>query len=191
MRRSREDAADSRQRIVSQAARLLRQNGIDRLGVAEVMQAAGMTHGGFYRHFASREALVAEAIHAAFDDTPSVVDPSEKSLSRKRIGDYIGRYLSLGHVEQPEIGCPIAAVGGEIGRAADDARKAFSQRADDQITSLSAALETTPGAERADAIRLLATLVGAVVLARSVQDETTRADILKAARNGIEHLITR
>jgi TetR/AcrR family transcriptional regulator, transcriptional repressor for nem operon len=191
MRRSREDTADSRQRIVSQAARLLRQNGIDRLGVAEVMQAAGMTHGGFYRHFTSREALVAEAINAAFDDTPSVGEPYEKSPSRKGIGDYVDRYLSLGHVEQPEIGCPIAAVGCEIGRAADDARKAFSQRAEDHIASLFDSLQAIPGAERADAIQLLATLIGAVVLARSVQDETTRADILKAARDGIEHLITR
>lgn len=191
MRRSREDTANSRERIVSQAARLLRQNGIERLGVAEVMQAAGMTHGGFYRHFTSREALVAEAIKAAFVDTPSVVDPSSASPARNGIGDYVDRYLSLGHVEQPEIGCPIAAVGGEIGRAAGDARKAFSQRSEDHIASLSAALETTPGAERAEAIRLLATLIGAVVLARSVQDETTRADILKAARDGIDHLITR
>lgn len=191
MRRSREDTADSRQRIVSQAARLLRQNGIDRLGVAEAMKAAGMTHGGFYRHFASREALVAEAINAAFDDTPRVVDPSAKSPSHSGVGDYVDRYLSLGHVEQPEIGCPIAAVGGEIGRSTGDTRETFSQRAESHLAILSAALETTPGTGKTAAIQLLATLIGAVVLARSVQDETMRADILKAARNGVEHLIAR
>lgn len=187
MRRTREEAAESRQRIVTTAARMVRQGGIDGLGVAEVMKAVGMTHGGFYRHFASKDALVAEALDAAFDDLPGVLDPGAGSTSISEIQAYVDQYLSAGHVAHPEIGCPLAAIGGEVGRGSDDARETFSRRAQERIEMIAAAMEAASQEPRADAIRLLATMIGAVVLARSVQEETSRTEIIEVARVGLAH----
>ena len=186
MRRTREEAAGSRQRIVAAAARIVRQHGIAGLGVAEVMKAAGMTHGGFYRHFASREALLAEALDAAFDDLPGLAGPDGGAGTIAAVRGHVDAYLSAGHVAHPEAGCPLAAVGGEIARAPHPVRETFGRRTRERIGTLASALGASSPAPRPEAIRLLATMVGAVVLARSLPEGPDRDEVLAAARAAVD-----
>lgn len=188
MRRSRDDTAQSRKKIVAEAARLVRQNGLERLGVGEVMQAAGMTHGGFYRHFASKEALVTEALEAAFNDVPIKLDPETGAPVEAALTHYVEEYLSFGHVATPSAGCPVAALGAEVSRATDDVRAAFMRRTERLIDTVARGMGPDE-ASRADAIRLLSTLIGSVVLARSVTTEVAQAEILTAARDGVKALL--
>lgn len=180
MRVSREEAAASRKRITEEAARLMRENGIAATSVADVMSAAGMTTGGFYKHFASKDDLAAAAVRAAFD---SVLAPMQQVAAKQ--GDaaarsrYLKTYLSEAHVRSPGKGCPVAAMGADGGRAADLLGPAFARGVEDILAFLGAAEMTTT--ERAALIRQMATLVGTVIIARAVGDGDLREEVLAAA----------
>jgi TetR/AcrR family transcriptional repressor of nem operon len=190
MRMSREAMARHHDEIVAGAARLLRERGLEGTSVADLMQAAGLTHGGFYRHFDSKEALVAEASEAAF---AGMLDSIEAGFAKLGPADglkrFVNRYLSIQHVNGPGSGCPVAALGGEVARAGTDVQEIFAQRLGKQIDTLSAGLEGGPGERKAKVMRLLAMLVGAVVIARSVGDDRLGADVLKACRDETERLL--
>ena len=141
MRRSIKDKADSRRRITSAAARLIREGGVAAMGVAEVMKAADMTHGGFYRHFPSKDALVAAAVRQAADDMLSRLDDLSGEELRSAVRSYLSDYLSLGHVAHPEIGCPIAATAGEGARAGEDIRAVYAATVQRMHAALSRGLD--------------------------------------------------
>lgn len=156
--------AASHTRIVNVASRRIRRDGIDSVGVAELMNEAGLTHGGFYRHFASRDQLVAEAIDVA------LAHGSQPSYAAAEVGGadaVIDGYLSRSHREKPETGCAVAALATDIARSNPCARNAYSRQVR-RYTELLASL--TPGRDADEAYLILAALVGALVLARAVDD---------------------
>jgi TetR/AcrR family transcriptional repressor of nem operon len=166
MRRSREDAAQTRRTIVEAASRLFRERGIAATSVADVMESVGLTVGGFYRHFESKDALVAEAIDHA-------------STERTRIE--LARYLSQAHRMNPGVGCPVAALCSEVAHEGRPAKKAFTRALQRLLDGVSAAFPE--GSKlRADVLHAASSAVGALVLARATSDDALANDLLAATR---------
>lgn len=184
MRRSKEDAARTREAIVSKAAELFRKHGVSSTSVADIMKAVSLTHGGFYRHFGSKEELVSEALKLAFAETVAGVGNAfaDRQSREDRLKAFEDYYLSERHVENPEFGCPAAALAGEWAKA-DDADKAeFSIGVNAMLANLE---ENLPGDEeerRIEALNVFARQLGAVVLARATNKELA-AEILAANRS--------
>lgn len=182
MRYDKEHKARARDRILDEAAKAIRAEGPDRIGVAGVMKRAGLTHGGFYAHFASKEALVAEAIGRMFDGPYSrLARETEGRPPAEALASYIDFYLSPAHRDARDRGCPLPALSGEIARMPDDAREAFATRMDG-LRAAFARLLADMGRDDAEALAAsaIAEMVGAVALARTVPD-TGRSDALLAA----------
>ena len=180
MRVSREEAQASKKRITQEAARLMREKGIGATSVADVMTAAGMTTGGFYKHFASKDDLTAAAVRAAFD---SIIIPiqrnAEKAGPAPARAAYLRHYVSQAHVRNPGKGCPVAAMGADGGRDTALLAPEFRQGVEEILAFLGADDMTKPA--RAALIRQMAALVGSIVLARAVGDGDLRDEILAAA----------
>jgi TetR/AcrR family transcriptional repressor of nem operon len=171
--------ADVRARIVRAAAAALRRGGLSGVSIPALMKRAGLTHGGFYGHFRDRDRLVAEAIVSAAMDTATGVFADELSLEQA-----LRRYLSEEHVAHPEQGCVVAALGSEGAHQPAPIRRAFAEVARGLIGLVEKKLHPgkparTPGD---DALRLTSAMVGAVLLARLVDDQTLAERILRAAR---------
>ncbi len=179
MRVSRAAKAESREKIVAAAARRLRAVGVEGASVADVMADAGMTHGGFYRHFADKDALVAAAVAAAFVEFTEGLAADVERGDPAAVTMFIDRYLSEGHVTHPEFGCPVPAAGADIARGGPAARQAFGAGAAAMIDAMAAAL---PGPRRrARAWRQFAMMAGAVLIARA-SDPATAGEVLAAVR---------
>lgn len=184
MRRSKEETAASRRRILKEAGRLYREKGFDGVGVAEIMEAAGMTHGGFYRHFPSKEALIAEAMGEAFIDRIAPLSPDAGGGGVELIRAYIELYLSKKHLERPGLGCPLAAVGSEAAHFGAPVSEVFSAGTERIIERIAGALGDGGDAHRSEALRLMATLVGAVVIARAAGARSDLgAEVVEAVRH--------
>lgn len=186
MRVSREEKERSRRRIVAAASRRFRGHGIAGTSVADVMADAELTHGGFYRHFASKDELLAAALEETFAGMLAPIEsagtPRERAEAIRR---FVARYVSAEHAASAADGCPIAALSTEIPREADAARAAFSQGVERTLTALSDLGDGATPADRDEARERLITLVGAVVLARSSTPRTAR-DILRVARRALD-----
>jgi TetR/AcrR family transcriptional regulator, transcriptional repressor for nem operon len=182
VRRTREATAESRQTIVTTASRLFREKGFDGVGVADIMAAAGLTHGGFYRHFASKEALIAEAMADAFAEKARLLEADGKDELMRKARSYVIDYLSSGHVSMVGIGCPIAALGSEAPHMGKPVADVFAQGIEQLLGPLASALDASSPNARPSALRLLAILVGAVVIARAVDAQELRDELLAAAR---------
>jgi TetR/AcrR family transcriptional repressor of nem operon len=171
MRRSREEAAETRRRIVEQASRLFRAKGIDAVSVADIMGSLELTVGGFYRHFDSKEALVAEAIDAA----------SLKSVGKQpaAAAEALARYLSEGHRRDAAGGCPVAALCSEVAHQGRATKKAFTTAMERLVGSIERLM---PGAGRKKVLQTAAAAVGALMLARASADDDLAAEILEAVR---------
>ena len=168
MRITKEKKQENHDRIVAIASELFRERGFDGVGVADLMEKAGLTHGGFYNHFASKEALIAEAATRGF------VETSER-YAGYGVGDVIDAYVSRAHRDLRGQGCPAAALSGEAARLPEDVRAVFGAGIAGLVSSLEGSLAGQPNA-RAQAISLLAQAVGAVVLSRACQDGSALAD---------------
>jgi TetR/AcrR family transcriptional regulator, transcriptional repressor for nem operon len=189
MRRSKQATAESRRTITETASRLFRAQGFANVGVADVMQAAGMTHGGFYRHFASKEALMAEAMSHAFGEVSARLSlqaaNDTASSPAARLTAYVEDYLSRGHVDHPELGCPIATMGTDAPHAGAEVGAAFATGAEQLVRRLTEALGNASPAPREDALRLLASLVGAIVIARAVSPSPLLDEVMAAVRTDL------
>jgi TetR/AcrR family transcriptional repressor of nem operon len=188
-RRSQQDKAKSHERIVDIAAARIREAGTATPSVAEIMQAAGLTHGGFYKHFQSRDDLVAEAVDRTFADsraaTAAVVDGAEDPLTA-----FVDWYVSAEHRDNPASGCGVVALGAEVARSDARVRAAYTE----QVQSYLARLEQLLGDTGADADApadpetrrqakvMLSTLVGAVLVARAVDDPGLSDEIIRDVR---------
>ena len=140
MRKSRDVTAASRTRIIAAASRMLRARGLATTSVADMMQAAGMTHGGFYKHFQSKDELAALAIRSAFDSIAARFDQAhEEDGPEAATAAYLAQYLSKGHVEHPELGCPMAALGADAGRHPSSFAQEFRDGAEQLIERLTRA----------------------------------------------------
>jgi len=179
MRVSREEAARSRERIVEGAARLFRERGFG-AGVADVMGAAGLTHGGFYAHFASKDALMGAACERALEGARERWRQRALSDPRHPIEALARGYLSERHRDDPGAGCVVAALGTESAREGPPVRHAITRWLADSFDFLA---RFTPGrgaARRRRAIALHASWLGAMVMARAVDDPALSREILEA-----------
>lgn len=178
MRVSREQVAINRQKILEAASRLFREHGYDAVTVADVMSAAGLTHGGFYGYFKSKDELIAQTLdHVYSQGTDSAID-----LSR-----YASSYLSRQHCENVALGCPTAALAAETARQTPQARAAMAAGLQRQLERFSSGMQDadTAAARRA-AIGGWSAMVGAVVLARLFDDPALSDEILNATREWID-----
>ena len=173
------------ERIVDTAARAIRRSGYDGAGVAEIMKEAGLTHGGFYAHFDSREEMLAEAADRAGADTVATLArvaaaaPPEQALKA-----LLRAYLSKAHIESVETGCAVAALGSEMPRQATRVRRAATRRIKEMIDLVARQSPDwgQPGAHER-ALVTMATAVGALVLARAVDDPKLSNALREAALN--------
>jgi TetR/AcrR family transcriptional repressor of nem operon len=180
MKVTREQAAQNRERIVETAARLFREKGFDGIGVADLMKAAGLTHGGFYGHFASKEALLAEAAGRALDGAAGNWQAQMAAHPGDPLGAVARSYLSPAHRDNPGLGCAISALGADIARAGPAVQDSVTASARAQLDVLaSAAPGATDGEKRRKAIATYAAMIGALVLARAVADPALSDEILE------------
>ena len=178
MRVTRKQAAINRQRIIDSAIRLFAERGVDGVGVAEVMADAGFTHGGFYRHFGSRDDLVAEAVEAALAHGSKRAEAAAHHGGPEALAATIDAYLSRLHRDKPETGCAVAALPADIARSSQRARAAYTAQVRRYLDLLAG---LTPAGEPDDPPFILATLVGAIALARAVDDPGLSDEILERA----------
>ncbi len=177
MRVSRQEAAENRERIVAAASRLFRDKGLDGIGVDAIMKEAGLTHGGFYGHFASKDALAAEATQRAIDHS------SAWQARLTSLGELAMAYLSPRHRADRANGCPVAALGGDFARRGAAQRRVLAAGIAGQIDRIAALLKRgTAASRRRRAIAAYAGMVGALTLSRAVDDPALAQEILAAAR---------
>ena len=174
MRVTQEQMQENRRRILAAASRLYREKGYDAVGVAEVMKAAGLTHGGFYGHFTSKEDLMAQAIaHAT----------SEVSGRGDDLREFVAKYLSPAHRDDAADGCPMAALAADVRHRPPAARSAMTTGIRAQIARLTLALpDSVTAHKRGEAIGTYAALIGALILARAVDDPALSDEILAETR---------
>jgi TetR/AcrR family transcriptional repressor of nem operon len=172
---------ETHQRIVKTAAAAFRKKGINGIGLVPLMKETGLTHGGFYAHFKSKDALVAEAIDAAFEQTIErlrhAADTAPDKTPRRAFMD---EYLSEGHRDDPSVGCVIAALGTETARLKPTVREHIDKNLEAMLALLTN--DEKGRGSRPDTLRTLATAVGAIVLARTVRSKALSKEILEAAR---------
>ncbi|MEK6347842.1 MAG: helix-turn-helix domain-containing protein [Burkholderia sp.] len=174
MRVSREQVAENRRRILEVASELFRERGFDAVTVADVMSAAGLTHGGFYGYFKSKEDLIAQTLAELVkgEDRPEL----------DMLG-YAARYLSTRHRDQCATGCPVAALGAEAARQAPEVRAALGGSVGRQVARFAAGMKdmqgVTPEAARRAAIGGWSAMVGAVILSRLSDDPAISEEVLR------------
>lgn len=168
-----------RARIVRAASAALRRYGLEAVSIPALMKRAGLTHGGFYAHFKDRDELVAAAVRAAADDTGAGALAPERTLA-----EALTRYLSMGHVEHPAEGCVLAALGPDGARQRAPVRRAFAEIARGFVDRIDAKLHPDRARARPSDAALVqaATMVGAVVFARLLDDPALAERMLAAAR---------
>jgi AcrR family transcriptional regulator len=173
------------ERIVAAAARAIRRSGYGGTGVADIMKAAGLTHGGFYTHFASREAMLAEAAdRAGAEAVAASASIAAAAPAKHALKSLLRAYLSDEHLEGIERGCPVAALGSEMPRQAPEVRRAATRRIKEMIDVVARQSPDwgQPGAHERSLVTV-ATMVGALLMARAVDDPRLSNALRKAALN--------
>ena len=185
MRVSKETAAQNRQRILTAAARLFREQGIGGSGVDAITEAAGLTHGAFYSQFESKEAVVAEAVRLAIDESRRAFERSSKSAKNgKALARVVAAYLARSHRDSPGDGCVVAALGADIARQPKRVRAAFTKALKEALEILTGLVPGGAASRRYDdALTLFSAMVGALILARAVSEESLSRRILETAAN--------
>jgi len=181
MKVSREQAAQNRERIIEAAAKLFRERGFEGIGVADLMKEAGLTHGGFYGHFASKDDLIAEASERALAGSLELWSELADRASDDPLPALAGAYLARTHRDSPGAGCVLAALGPDVSRQGPAVRRAVTDYVRSTVDLLT---KLVPGKSRAarrqKAISTYATLVGTMVLARAVDNRALSQEILDA-----------
>ena len=170
------------ERIVSVAARAIRRSGYDGTGVADIMKEAGLTHGAFYAHFASREAMLAEAAGRACSESAAAAAKVVAGVAPdKSLASMLGAYLSKEHVEHVEAGCLLAALGSETSRQAPEVRRVATRHIKEMVDLVARQLpDWGQSGAHERALVTVAAMVGALLLARAV-DEPSLSDALREA----------
>lgn len=182
MRQSREATTETRLAIVAQASRLFRAGGVAGTSVGDVMQAADRTHGGFYRHFATKDALLQAALQAAFADMVAAVQTGLAGAPPCDALDlFTGYYLSSANIGAVAASCPIAALAGDVARGSPATKAAFGTGVRSATAALAAALDGDVADRHRTAIRAFALAAGAALMARAC-DADTAAMVLEACR---------
>jgi TetR/AcrR family transcriptional regulator, transcriptional repressor for nem operon len=181
MKVSRAEAAQNRERIIETAAKLFRERGFDGIGVAELMKSAGLTHGGFYGNFASKEDLMAQACARALEGSLDAMRQVIERDDGNALSTIASAYLTPTHRDRPGEGCAMAALGAEAARHGSPVRAAFTQGVRPVVDILT---QLVPGkskrAKHEKALAIYASMVGALVLARAVDDAELSEEILQS-----------
>ncbi|MFY9957154.1 TetR/AcrR family transcriptional regulator [Bradyrhizobium sp.] len=187
MRYSREHKLETHARIVKKASVRLREKGAHGVGVADLMKEAGLTHGGFYAHFDSRDALVIEAFGYAMDrGTERWRKVMEQTPPNKRFSTIVESYLTPLHRDDPGNGCAIPTLGAEIARESPKTRRAFAAKLEQMIDMIADQIPGVPRrAARKQAMATLATMMGAVVMSRIAGTGEFSDEILDAGREAV------
>jgi TetR/AcrR family transcriptional repressor of nem operon len=187
MRRSKAETAKTHERIVKAAGAEFAAKGISEAALARVMAAAGLTHGGFYRHFVSKDQLVLEAFRKTVFSLIAGLEllingkPHEQAL-----GLLVGRYVSRAHRDRPRTGCPLAALASELARRDTRTRRAAKEGFLQLSRLMANHLETVPSRERGEmSMAIVSAMVGAIILARIAPDSRTSDSVLVATRDYI------
>jgi TetR/AcrR family transcriptional repressor of nem operon len=181
MKVSREKAAENRERVIEAAAALFRARGFDGIGVAEIMKAADLTHGGFYGQFSSKDDLIAQASRHTLERSAAKWQRIVAEAGGRPYAALLKNYLTPRHRDQPNRGCAIAALGTDVARSGSrDVRETFAEGLESLLGILaeSASGAGSKAARRRKAITAMAALVGAVTLARAVGDSALSDEIL-------------
>lgn len=188
MKVSKQQAAENRARIVTEAARLFRERGLSGVGVDALTKAAGLTHGSLYSRFESKEQLAAEALAEALRRGAENLYPPDAATTPGAFDIVISRYLSPRHRDAPGGGCALAAVGCEVARHGPAMRRVLTEGLQDSVGRLSALLpdqDRPAEAKRDEALAIVAAMVGALILARAVDDPDLSDRVLDAGRRWI------
>jgi TetR/AcrR family transcriptional regulator, transcriptional repressor for nem operon len=187
MRYSSDHKSETRSKIIDSASTALKKNGIEGTSIVQIMQGAGLTHGGFYAHFKSRDDLVCAVVTREMD---LMIERVARSMGAPRTGGgleaLVAFYLSDRHVDDPKNGCPLPTMGADIARASRTVRSRFSKQLGELIDLVARQYpDMSPAAAERRAIATIATMVGAITIARAntVNDLSDR--ILDAARQTI------
>ena len=187
MRYSKEHKQETHARIVRKASVRLREKGAHGIGVADLMKEAGLTHGGFYAHFDSREALVIEAFNYAMDRaTAHWRKTAEQIPADKRLSNIIETYLTAQHRDDPGHGCAVPTLGAEIARESLKTRRAFATKLEEMIDMIADQIPDVPRkTARKQAAATLATMMGTLVLSRIAGNSEFSDEILSAGREAV------
>ena len=187
MRVSRIQAAENRQTVINAASRLFREHGFDGIGLKDLMEGAGLTQGAFYKQFASKQDLAAQASRRALESASRRWSAAAAANPKNPLGAVIAFYLSTEHREERMDGCPIVALGSDAARQGIDVKASFEAGIRENLEMLSSWIGEADGEEPSGrAMAILSTMVGAVVLSRAVNDERLSKRFLQAAANSVQ-----
>jgi TetR/AcrR family transcriptional repressor of nem operon len=192
MRYNSEHKARTRERVLKEASEAIRADGAANVGVADIMSRAGLTHGGFYAHFKSKDELIAEAITHMFEERYARffarVDRDEPRIA---LAGFIDRYLSMQHLSGARHGCPVPTMAGDLPHLPEDARERFAAGLQRLIDALQTLLDRVGLADSAAlASSVLAELSGVVGMARTIGDDVRAQTLLTASRAMIRKRLT-
>ena len=186
MRVSREKFTETRARILDTAAKLFREKGFDGIGLADIMKAAGLTHGGFYKHFDSKDDLEACATSLVMEKAAANWRRITEGGEPRQLDNFVENYLTPQHRDNMGGGCVLAALGADVARQSPRVRSAFADGLDDMLEQMAmTAPGGTPEARRQNAIAIIAELVGGLILARAVDDPDFSREILAATSHDL------
>ena len=179
--------AQTHERILRVAAERLRQTGIDRLSIADLMKEAGLTVGGFYKHFRSRDDLVVEALGSVLGGWERELDESPTEPDEHYFPGLVERYLSEDHRDNPGAGCPIGALVGDVGRSSEPTRELYTKQIRRNIRLLARLLarllgDTSSPPPLQQAILAYSAMLGAIALSRAVSDQPLSTEILASVK---------
>ena len=182
MRVSRVQAEENRQMVIDVASRLFREHGFDGIGLKGLMEGAGLTHGAFYKQFASKDDLAAQASRRALESTSRRWSAAAAANPQDPLGAVIAFYLSMEHRAERMDGCPVVALGADAARQGAEVRASFEAGIGEYLQMLGRWLGKADGDEPSGkAMAILSTMVGAVVLSRAVNDGRLSKQFLQAA----------
>jgi TetR/AcrR family transcriptional repressor of nem operon len=186
MRVSRDQAEENRQTVIDVASRLFRERGFDGIGLKDLMKAAGLTQGAFYKQFESKADLVAQASKRAMERAFNRFSAAGAANPDDPLGAAVALYLSTEHREERMDGCPVAALGSDAGRQRADVKASFEAGIREYLEMLDVWVDGAEDKEpSAKAMAILSTMVGAMVLSRAVNDEQLSKQFLQAATKSV------
>jgi TetR/AcrR family transcriptional repressor of nem operon len=191
MRHSKTEKANTHKRIVTLAAKKFREEGLAGIGIADLMKEAGLTVGGFYKHFQSRDALVAEAIGSALEMWKDQVDAAASGGPRVTYDSLVDDYMSEAHRDHPGTGCPVGALAGDLARSDKRTRAVTTRKIRDNIELLANLIrdsnKTDKDTSRSRAVMAYCAMVGAISMARAVSDKELSREILKTVAQRLKN----
>lgn len=186
MRVSRVQAEKNRQTVIDVASRLFREHGFDGIGLKDLMESAGLTQGAFYKQFASKDDLAAQASRRALESSSRRWSAAAEANPQDPLGAVVGFYLSTGHRAERMDGCPVVALGSDAARQGADVKASFEAGVREYLKMLGSWVGEPGGEEPSGkAMAILSTMVGAVLLSRAVNDEQLSKRFLQAATESV------